>query len=446
MSAKVRFAPSPTGQLHVGNARTALLNALFCRRAQGTFLLRFDDTDAGRSREEFARAIAADLQWMGITWQAEMRQSERIERYRAAFQRLVAGGFVYPCYETPDELEFKRKRLLAQRRPPLYDRAALALSSGEQAALEAAGRVPYWRLKLPAAEIGWEDLVRGPARIRADSMSDPILIRADGTFLYMLPSTVDDIELGITHVIRGEDHVPNTAVQIVLCQALGGTPPEYAHVPLLTDRAGQGLSKRLGSLTLASLRAEGIEPMALNGFLATLGTGIAPSPARSLDDLAEDFALGRLAGAAAKFDDEQLRRFNERFVHELPYEQAAPTLQALGLERADARFWLAVRDNLHRIGEAAYWYEVCFGDIETRPGADAFTTEAAALLPPEPWTAATWGDWVTQLKSSTGRRGRDLFQPLRFALTGRTDGPELKALLPLIGRARAQQRLQGTVS
>ncbi len=444
MTARVRFAPSPTGQLHVGNARTALLNALFCRREAGTFILRFDDTDAERSREEFARAIAADLEWMGIGWQLLVRQSDRVERYKAAFARLVQGGFVYPCYETQDELEFKRRRLLARRQPPLYDRAALSLSAAARAALQAEGRVPYWRLKLPAAEIAWEDLVRGPTRIRADSMSDPILIRADGTFLYMLPSTVDDIELGVTHVIRGEDHVPNTAVQIVLCQALGGTPPHYAHVPLLTDRAGQGLSKRLGSLTLASLRAEGIEPMALNTFLATLGTGIALQPALSLEDLANDFELGRLAGAAAKFDDEQLRRFNERFVHEMSYDQAAPKLKALGLERADEAFWFAVRDNLHQIGEAAYWYEVCFGNIDVDRDKEGFTAQAAALLPPEPWTAATWSDWVTRLKSTTGRRGRDLFQPLRCALTGRTDGPELKALLPLIGRAKAQQRLQGT--
>lgn len=446
MTARVRFAPSPTGQLHVGNARTALLNALFCRRETGTFILRFDDTDAERSREEFARAIAADLEWMGIGWQLQVRQSERIERYKAAFARLVQGGFVYPCYETQDELEFKRRRLLARRQPPLYDRAALSLSAAARAALQAEGRVPYWRLKLPAAEVGWEDLVRGPTRIRADSMSDPILIRADGTFLYMLPSTVDDIELGVTHVIRGEDHVPNTAVQIVLCQALGGTPPHYAHVPLLTDRAGQGLSKRLGSLTLASLRAEGIEPMALNAFLATLGTGIALRPALSLDDLAGDFELGRLAGAAAKFDDEQLRRFNERFVHEMSYDQAAPKLKSLGLERADEAFWLAVRDNLRQIGEATYWYEVCFGNIDVDRDKEGFTAQAAALLPPEPWTAATWSDWVSRLKSTTGRRGRELFQPLRCALTGRTDGPELKALLPLIGRAKAQQRLQGTGS
>ncbi|SUS07976.1 Glutamate--tRNA ligase (fragment) [uncultured Defluviicoccus sp.] len=232
----------------------------------------------------------------------------------------------------------------------------------------------------------------------------------------------------------------------MLCQALGGTPPHYAHVPLLTDRAGQGLSKRLGSLTLASLRAEGIEPMALNAFLATLGTGIALRPALSLDDLAGDFELGRLAGAAAKFDDEQLRRFNERFVHEMSYDQVAPKLKALGLERADEAFWLAVRDNLHRIGDAAYWHEVCFGNIDVDRDKEGFTAQAAALLPPEPWTAATWSDWVTRLKSTTGRRGRDLFQPLRCALTGRTDGPELKALLPLIGRAKAQQRLQGTGS
>jgi glutamyl-tRNA synthetase len=441
MTPLVRFAPSPTGLLHVGNARTALINALFARRHAGGFVLRFDDTDTERSRDEYAAAIEADLAWLGIAWDRIEHQSRRLSDYADALRRLQSLGAVYPCYETPDELEFKRKRQRARGLPPVYDRAALALGPAERAALERDGRAPHWRLRLEG-EITWLDLVRGPVAIRTETLSDPILVRGDGSFLYMLPSTVDDVAFGISHVIRGEDHVANTAVQIFLTRLLGAQPPQYAHVPLLTDRAGQGLSKRLGSLTLAGLRARGIEPMALASVLARLGTGAAMEPSPSLDALAAEFDLGRLARAAARFDEDQLARLNARYLQQLPYTAVADRLKAMGLERASEPFWLAVRPNLTRLSDAARWYQVCYGEIAPAGEDAAFSRQAAALLPPEPWGAETWPHWADALQKATGRRGKALFQPLRMALTGAADGPELKALLPLIGRSAVLARLR----
>jgi glutamyl-tRNA synthetase len=441
MTDLVRFAPSPTGLLHVGNARTALLNALFARQRHGTFLLRFDDTDVERSRQEYAEAIMGDLAWLGIGWDRIERQSLRLDAYRAALDRLRAEGRVYRCYETAEELEFKRKRQLARGQPPTYDRSALALTEDDCQQLETEGRRPYWRLRLPDATIAWEDLVRGRVELTTGSLSDPILARADGSFLYMLPSTVDDIEFGITHVIRGEDHVTNTAVQIVLAHALGATPPVYAHVPLLTDKAGRGLSKRLGSLTVASLRDEGIEPMPLNALLARLGTGAALDARLSLEELAQDFDLTRLARATPKFDRDQLDRLNERYLQGLSFADVAPRLQALHLDRAGEAFWLAVRPNIHRFDQVRAWYDVCFGAITPEIADPVFTTQAARLLPEEPWTDETWNTWTKALQVATGRRGKELFRPLRLALTGAADGPELRLLLPLIGRKTAEQRL-----
>lgn len=441
MTPLVRFAPSPTGRLHVGNARTALINALFARRHGGRFVLRFDDTDPERSREEHVAAIEADLAWLGIGWDRRERQSLRLKAYAEALAQLQAKGAVYPCYETQDELDYKRRRQRARGLPPVYDRAGLALTPAERADLEREGRKPYWRLRL-TGEIAWQDLVRGPAAIRTETLSDPILVRGDGSFLYMLPSTVDDIAFGITHVIRGEDHVPNTAVQILLTRLLDAEPPLYAHVPLLTDKAGQGLSKRLGSLTLEGLRARGIEAMALATMLARLGTGAALEPRLSLDELAAEFELGRLAGAAARFDEEQLDRLNARHLQQLPYAAVAERLQAMGLDHASEAFWLAVRPNLQRLSDAERWYPVCYGEIAPAAADATFARHAAEVLPPEPWGAETWPQWTQALQAATGRRGKALFQPLRLALTGAADGPELKALLPLIGRATAEARLR----
>ena len=443
MTIKVRFAPSPTGLLHVGNLRTALVNWLFARRHGGHFLLRFDDTDRERSRPEFADAIEEDLRWLGLLWDSRARQSERIDAYVAASERLRAAGRLYPCYETPDELEYKRKRQLARGRPPIYDRAALGLSADERSRLESEGRRPHWRFMLESGSIIWDDLVRGRVELQADHMSDPVVVRADGTFLYMLPSTVDDVDLAATHVIRGEDHVANTAVQIQMFRALGAMPPAFAHLPLLTDIAGRGLSKRLGSMTIASLRDQGLEAMALNGYLARLGTGEIPQPGQSLAELAADFDI-----CAARPGDAEVRRGPARASEpsasaRSPFASVAARLDALGLDHADAAFWEAIRGNLQRLGEAACWHEVCFGEITPVVADAGFAANAARLLPEEPWDGNTWNAWTKSVNAATGRKGKELFLPLRLALTGAEHGPELRALLPLIGRRKAERRLLG---
>lgn len=446
MTISVRFAPSPTGLLHVGNARMALVNWLFAQRHGGEMILRLDDTDRERSQARFADAIEVDLEWLGLDWMAIVRQSDRLALYDAAFARLRSVGRIYPCFETPEELEYKRRRQRARGKPPIYDRAALNLSDDERRALEQSGRRPHWRFMLRHEEIAWTDLVRGPVQFRGDHLGDPVLVRADGTYLYMLPSTVDDIDLGLTHVIRGEDHVANTAIQIQLFEALGQAAPMFAHLPLLADATGKGLSKRLGSLTVASLREAGIEPMALNAYLARLGTGDAPPVEASLQMLAEDFELPHFGRATPKFDLDQLQRFNERMVQHMPFAAVAPRLRCMGLDKASPQFWEAIRPNIHRIGDARLWHRVCFEPLQPVVAEAEFAAHAADLLPPEPWSQETWGSWTRDLKAATGRGGRALFLPLRLALTGAEHGPELKALLPIIGRATAERRLRGEVA
>lgn len=444
MTVKVRFAPSPTGRLHVGNIRVALINWLFARKHDGTFVLRLDDTDEERSTAEFAAGIEADLRWLGLHWDEFARQSDRYDRYAAAAERLKASGRLYPCYETPEELEVKRKIQLSRRLPPVYDRAALALTDADRARLEAEGRKPHWRFRLDdAVRVEWDDLVRGHTGVEMASLSDPVLIRADGTYLYTLPSVVDDIELGITHVLRGEDHVTNTAAQIQIFEALGGKVPVFAHFSLLVGASGEGLSKRTGALGVAELRGQGIEPMAILSLLARLGTADPVEPQTTLDALVEGFAIDRFGRAAAKFDPEELRTLNARILHQLPFEAVADRLRALGLEEAGADFWHAVRPNIGRLAEAADWWRVVRGPVTPVVSDPAFLAGAAALLPPAPWDQGTWRAWTTAVKDATGARGKALFMPLRLALTGLDHGPDLGELLPLIGPERARARLMG---
>jgi glutamyl-tRNA synthetase len=447
MTVAVRFAPSPTGLLHVGNIRLALVNWLLARQAGGRFLLRLDDTDDERSTPAFAAAIEHDMTWLGLTWDQWARQSDRLELYQAAAERLKADGRLYPCYETAEELGLKRRSLLARGRPPLYDRAALALSGAERAALEAAGRRPHWRFRLEAGAVTWTDLVRGPARFEGADLSDPVLVREDGRPLYTLTSVVDDIAFGISHVIRGEDHVANTAVQSQLWQALGGAVPAFAHLPLLTDAAGHGLSKRLGSLSIASLREdEGLEPMALLSLLAGLGTSDAVVPRLGLDELVAGFDLDKVSRATPRFDPEELVRINARLLHATPFEAVAERLAGLGFTRIDTRFWQAVRPNLTRLQDVGQWWAVTHAPVRPVIDDDGLTVRAAALLPPEPWDETTWGGWIERVRAETGVKGKALFLPLRRALTGCDHGPELKNLLPLIGRERALARLTGLVA
>ncbi len=442
MKPVVRFAPSPTGLIHIGNARTALLNALFARREGGTFVLRFDDTDRERSKVEYADAISADLAWLGVAPDVVVRQSDRFPLYEDVAERLRAMGRLYPAYETSEELEFRRKRQLARGLPPVYDRAALKLTDEDRRALEAEGRRPHWRFRLDPETVTWTDMVRGECHVDCASLSDPVLIREDGTYLYTLPSVADDIDLGITHVIRGEDHVTNTAVQIQIFSALGARVPGFGHHNLLTTASGEGLSKRLGHLSLKGLREAGLEPQAIASLAVLVGSAEAVRPVASLDELAALIDFAHISRAPAKFDEHELEHLNARLVHEMSFAAVEERLRALGVGGGEA-FWLAVRTNLAKVADAADWWPTVAGPLAPVIEDPAFVAKAAALLPDEPWDASTWKRWTDAVKAETGAKGKALFMPLRLALTARDHGPELAALLPLIGRERAARRLRG---
>jgi glutamyl-tRNA synthetase len=456
MTVTVRFAPSPTGRLHIGNVRTAVLNWLFARRHGGTFILRLDDTDIQRSTEELSQGIREDLEWLGLTWDREERQSARTARYDEVAEKLKRAGRLYPCYETAEELERRRKRQLARGLPPIYDRAALKLTDEERRKLEAEGRRPYWRFRLANTEpsdplkpqptlVTWVDLVRRDQTVDVGSLSDPVMIRTDGTYLYTLTSVIDDIDFGVTHVIRGEDHVTNTGVQIQLFEALGAEPPAFGHHSLLVGADGQALSKRLGHLSVAALREAGFEPMAILSLAALLGTSEAVEAHQSLDELVQLVDVERVSRAPARFDEAELRAINARLLHEMPYEKVKDRLEELGITGGEP-FWLAVRGNLTRLADAVEWWAVVSQPITPVIEDEEFCRRAAELLPAPPWDEGTWSVWTKALQTDTGRKGRALFHPLRLALTGREQGPELKSLLPLIGPERAASRLRGEVA
>lgn len=444
-----RFAPSPTGRLHVGNIRTALHNWMLARQAGGRFILRIDDTDAERSREDYVDAIRADLSWLGLDWDEEERQSARLERYHAAFAALKDAGRIYPCYESAQELEVKRKIALGRGLPPIYDRAALRLTDVERTTKEADGIAPHWRFKLDHDEpIQWDDGIRGTQKFDPSQLSDPVIRRADGSWLYMMPSAVDDIDMGVTQVLRGEDHVSNTAVQIQIFTALfaaqfaaregaAKSRPAFAHEALLVGREGK-LSKRLGSLGCDAFRERGIEPEAIIALLARLGTSLAVEPIADRAALVASFDLATFGRAPAKFDEEDLERINAAIVHQLPFEAVAERLP----EGMDETGWHAIRPNLAHVAEAGEWWCLVTGPI-TRPEFSeedrVFLAEAARMLE---WTSDPWSSLTAALKESTGRKGRALFLPLRQALTGMDHGPDMGELLPLIGEAEARARLQ----
>ena len=439
MTVTTRFAPSPTGRLHVGNIFTAVHNYLLAKKAGGRFLLRLDDTDLARSTEAFAQGIRDDLAWLGLLPDAEARQSDRFAAYDAALERLHAMGRAYPCYESPEELDIKRKVQLSRGLPPVYDRAALKLTDADRARLEGEGIRPHWRFKLDHdGHVEWDDLIRGPSHIDPASLSDPVVRRADGGYLYMLPSAVDDIDLGITHVVRGEDHVANSAIQLQMFEALGATPPRLAHFGLLTSVDGE-LSKRVGSAGTEALKEMAVEPIAVVAMLARLGTADAVEPVADLATLAERHDLGRLGNTHPRFDPAELQHLNARIVHQLPFEAVRDRLPA-GM---DATAWEAIRPNLATVAEAADWWGVVEGPIaaEIAPEDAAFVAEARATLAALTWDNDIWRNLVEALKARTGRKGKPLFLPLRRALTGRDHGPEMAALLPLIGRERALDRL-----
>ena len=444
MQVVTRFAPSPTGLIHIGNARTALFNFLFARSRSGKFILRLDDTDRERSSEAFAEAIRQDLAWLGLVPDEEHRQSARFDRYAAALERLKAAGRVYPAYETAQELELKRKVQLGRGMPPVYDRAALALTEEDRARLEADGRRPHWRFRLDHdAPIEWDDLVRGRQHFEPRLLSDPVVRREDGSWLYMLPSTVDDIEMGVTHVVRGEDHVANTALQIQMFEALGAAPPAFAHEALLVGSEGK-LSKRLGSLGVDAMREAGIEAIAILAKVARIGTSLPVEPVAAPEPLIGTFDFETFGRAPARFDMEELAALNARIVHQLPHDAVAERLPG-GMGAED---WAAIRPNLKAVAEAADWWAILHGHVESaaEEGDREFLRAAAEAAGELDWAQSPWPQLVALLKARTGRTGKALFLPLRRALTGRDSGPEMAALLPLIGREEAVARLEAATA
>ncbi|GAA0603049.1 glutamate--tRNA ligase [Paenochrobactrum glaciei] len=456
MTVTVRFAPSPTGYIHIGNTRPALFNWLFALKNGGNYVLRYDDTDVERSKQEYSEAIAIDLDWLGIKPSRVEYQSKRFDVYQRAVDKLKEAGLLYACYETAEELERRRKIRLTRRMPPVYGREALKLTEEEKAAFEAEGRKPHWRFLLPnfaenpfetqRTEVHWDDLVRGPQTVDLASMSDPVLVREDGTYLYTLPSVVDDIDMGITHIIRGDDHVTNTGVQIAIFEALGAKPPVFGHHNLLTTVSGEGLSKRSGALSIGSLRDSGYEPMAVASLAVLIGTSENVVPVATMAELATKVDAAATSKSSAKFDPSDLDALNRALIHQYTYADVADRLAAMGIEGEQAEsFWLLVRGNLERVADAALWWPVVFGDLNGKPELSDedrdFVRAAFELLPAEPWDNTTWKTWTKQVQAETGRKGKTLFMPLRQVLTLKDSGPELAELLPLLGRERTLSRL-----
>ncbi len=439
---RVRFAPSPTGKLHVGNLRTALFNWLFARSHGGQAILRIDDTDLARSTKAFEDGIDADLAWLGLHPDERYNQSARFALYDAARDRLLEAGLLYPAYETEEELDRKRKIAQARNHPPIYDRAALKLTDEDRARLEAEGRKPHWRFKLSGDRVEWDDLVRGRQSIDTASLSDPVLIREDGLYLYTLPSVVDDVDLQISHVIRGEDHVTNTGVQVELFKALGAAAPAFGHFPLLVGADGGKLSKRTGSLALSDLRAEGYEPIALLSHLAKIGTSDPVEARPDLETLASEFSWDKIGRAPARFDEDELSRVNAQAVHAMDYDAVRARLADIGCDLGE-EFWRATRANVTLLPEIALWARVVSGPVEPIRPDPTFAEAAAALVPDSPLHAESWKAFTEAVKAKTGAKGKALFMPLRQALTGQEHGPDMAALFPLIGPEKAKARLLG---
>lgn len=441
MTIVTRFAPSPTGYIHVGNLRTALMNYLLARKAGGTFILRIDDTDQERSKQEYIDALKADLEWLGIEWDREEAQSRRLDRYAEVADHLRAAGRLYECFETPTELDLKRKKQLNMGRPPVYDRAALKLGEAEKAALRAEGREGYWRFALDQERIEWADGILGHISIDAASVSDPVLVKTSGQVLYTFASPVDDADMGVTHIVRGADHVTNTATQIQIIRALGAEPPAFAHHSLLTGPQGEELSKRLGALSIRDLRAQGIAPEALLSMMARLGSSQPVELKMSLDELAEGFELSQFGAAPTKFDAAELIPLTRARNQHLPFAAVAEQIAGLGIPAAQAEaFWRVASHNIDRLDDLGHWADLCLNGAEPviEPEDAEFVATALALLPEPPFGPETWGEWTAQVKAATGRKGRGLFMPLRKALTGQAHGPEMADLLPLLHRVRAK--------
>ena len=437
---KVRFAPSPTGMMHVGNARTALITWLIARSQQGKFLLRIDDTDQERSKKEYEDAIVESLKWLGVDWDENARQRDRLDRYDECIEKLKSEGRIYACYETADELALKRKVQLNRGMPPIYDRAALELTDADKQKFEAEGRTPHWRFKLNHTPIVWNDHVRGEVSFKGEDLSDPVVIREDGSPLYHLCSVIDDVDYGITHIVRGEDHVSNTATHIQMFEALGVKVPDFAHLPLLSDGEGGKLSKRLGSLSIIDIRDDdGLEAMAVVSLMSRLGTSDPIEAFTDVQPIIDSFSFSKFGRGTPKFDPNELLRLNKKILHETSY---AAVKDRIGIAEMDEEFWNTIRPNLNKLSDANEWWHVINGPVTPVIEDAEYIEAAASLLPEAPWSEDTWKAWTDAIKAETGRKGKELFMPLRQALTGMAHGPEMAFLLPLIGAERTLNRLQ----
>jgi glutamyl-tRNA synthetase len=437
----VRFAPSPTGWLHVGNARTALMNYLFAKSLGGQFMLRIDDTDRERSKDEYEIGLKQDLEWLGLNWDRFEKQSNYFAAYEEAKLTLIANGRLYPCYDTAEELEVKRKMLIGRGLPPVYDRGALQLTDAQKLEKETAGIRPHYRFKLNHAPIVWDDMVRGRVEFDGAKLSDPVLLREDGTVLFTLATSVDDGTMGITHIIRGEDHVSNTAIQVQIMEALGYTPPIFGHMALLKMKEGK-ISKRAGGGDVRSLRENGVFPLVMTSYLAKIGTSDAIELAASLEELTANFSIKKLGRAMANYDPQEVERLNQKMLHHLPFSEVKSLLEQRGIA-VDEKFWELIKPNLTSIEDVREWWAITQQPITPKIDDAAFTTQAAGLLPTGDWGEHSWDLFVNAVKEATGRKGKELFMPLRLALTAMEHGPEMKTVFALIGRERAEQRLLG---
>ncbi|MDB6182063.1 glutamate--tRNA ligase [Paracoccus fistulariae] len=436
-----RFAPSPTGHIHVGNLRAALFNYMIARKAGGTFILRLDDTDRERSKQEYVDGIMRDLEWLGLEWDRVERQSLRLDRYGEVADQLRASNHLYEVFETPTELDLKRKKQLNMGKPPVYDRTGLNLSDAEREKLRAEGRDGYWRFKLDHERIEWDDGILGDISIDAASVSDPVLIRADGQVLYTFASVVDDVDMGVTDIVRGADHVTNTATQIQIIKAMGGNVPNFGHHSLLTGAKGEELSKRIGALSIRDLRESGVAPEALVSMMARLGSSQPVELKMSLEELAEGFDLSQFGASPTKFDAEDLWPLTRERNQSLPFDAVKDRIAALGVpDDLAQRFWKVASQNITKLDDLSAWWSIFSQGAEPQIAAEdaEFVAEAMKMLPPPPYTDATWGDWTAQVKEATGRKGKGLFMPLRKALTGQAHGPEMSDVMPLLQVVRAR--------
>jgi len=443
MSTITRFAPSPTGYLHVGNIRTALVNLLTARSRNGKFILRIDDTDTQRSEKKYIEAIKRDLEWLGFTWDAIFFQSERLDKYEAAKNKLIESRRLYPCYETQEELALKKKNLLSKNLPPIYDRASLKLTDVQKEQFEKQGIKPHWRFFINDSEISWDDSIRGLMTFIPANLSDPVLIRADGSMTYTLASVVDDIEFGITDIIRGEDHLSNSAVHIQIFHALNAKAPNMSHLSLLSSKDKE-ISKRVGGFDIYSLRKSGIESMSINSFLAKIGTSDPIQQYQTLQELINEFSLTKFGKSSCNYDQDELIKLNVKLIHNMPYEIAKKRFKEEGIEAVDEYFWEVAKHNIENISEIILWEKICKTILEPTSMDYEFTKIAAIELPQEPWDIDTWTNWIDKVKKITKKSGKDLFMPIRKALTGLESGPELKNLLPLLGYKKTFERLSGT--